>query len=239
MLTIFHGNDEVVVRGKARAYALSLKEVGEDTLVLESDSFDVGRLEEVLFAQTFAGFGATQTVVLCDHVFENADAKTFFDKFSEEIHAAGNHCILAEKTLTAGVLSNLKKIGAKIFDLKTEKKDTRAFNTFALGDALGMKDKKNLWILFAQAREAGLEGEEICGVLLWQLKNILLAQSTKTFTEASVSEYPYKKAKQFSKVWKENELKNSLLELAKMYHDAHRGKGDFMNRLELFVLRVK
>jgi len=239
MLTIFHGNDEVVVRGKARTYALSLKEIGGDILVLESDSFDSGKLEEVLFAQTFEGFGASQTVVLCDHVFENADAKTFFENFSEEINSAVNHCVLAEKTLAVGVLSELKKVGAKIFDFKTDKKDVRAFNTFSLGDALGMKDKKNLWILFAQACGVGLEGEEICGVLLWQLKNILLAQSTKTFSEAGVSEYPYKKSKQFSKVWTETELKNSLLTLTKMYHDAHRGKGNFMNQLELFILEVK
>ena len=102
-----------------------------------------------------------------------------------------------------------------------------------------MKDKKNLWILFAQARSMGLEGEEICGVLFWQIKNILLAGSTKTSVEAGVSEYPYKKAKSFSKVWKREELQSSLLHLTKIYHDAHRGKGDFMNGLELFVLQVK
>ena len=185
------------------------------------------------------GLGSAEQTIFCDHVFENAEAKDFFEKYCEDVVVSPNQCVLAEKTLTVGILAKLKKAGAKIVDIKTERKDERAFNTFALGDALGMKDKKNLWILFAQARELGLEGEEICGVLFWQIKNILLAGTTKTFTEAGVSEYPYKKAKQFLKVWKEVELQNILLKLTAMYHDAHRGKGNLMNGLELLVLNLK
>lgn len=239
MLIIFHGNDEVLVRGKARTHTLSLVGGGAEILTLDSNSFDVCKFQETFFSQTLAGFGASSAIIFCDHVFENEEAKNFFEKFSGEIHSAVNHCVIAEKTLSVGLLSELKKIGVKIFDFKVDKRDARAFNTFALGDALGMKDKKNLWVLFAQARELGLEGEEVCGVLFWQIKNILLAGSTKTSVEAGVSEYPYKKAKSFAKVWKESELKEALLSLAKMYHNAHRGKGLLMNQLELFVLGVK
>ena len=239
MLTIFHGNNEVVVRGKARAGALSLLTEGGDLFVMESNSFNKGTLEESLFAQSLMGLGTTEQIIFCDHIFENADARDFFEKCCEDVVVSLNQCVLAEKTLSIALLAKLKKAGAKIIDVKTERKDERAFNTFALGDALGMKDKKNLWILFAQARELGLEGEEICGVLFWQIKNILLAGNTKAFTEAGMPEYPYKKAKGFAKVWKEDELQNATLELAKMYHDAHRGKGNLMNQLELFVLRIK
>ena len=238
MLTIFHGNNEVVVRGKARAGALSLLSEGGELFAMESSSFDRGTLEETLFAQSLMGLGTTEQIIFCDHVFENAEAKNFFEKCCEDVVVSLNQCVLAEKTLPVALLTKLKKAGAKIIDVKTERKDERAFNTFALGDALGMKDKKNLWILFAQARELGLEGEEICGVLFWQIKNILLAGNTKTFADAGISEYPYKKAKQFSKMWKESELQNALLELTKMYHDAHRGKGNLMNQLELFVLKI-
>ncbi len=233
MLFIFNGNDEVLVRAKARAHALSLQGENCGFLTLENDTFSPTVFDESFFAQSFFG---TTYVVFCDHVFENKENLEFFEKFSEEIVKSKNNCVIAEKTLPVAVATKFKKAGAKILDFKIEKKDERKFNTFALGDALGMKDKKNLWILFVQARELGLEGEEICGVLFWQIKNILLALNTKTFTEAGVSEYPYKKAKNFSKVWKEEELQSSLLHLTKMYHDAHRGKGDFMNQLEIFVL---
>ena len=233
MLYLFNGNDEVLVRAKARAHALSLQGENCDFLVLESDTFSSATFDESFFAQSFFG---TSYVVFCDNVFENKEALGFFEEFGDEIVKSSNNCVLAEKTLPVALQTKFKKAGAKIFDFKVEKKDERKFNTFALGDALGMKDKKNLWILFAQARELGLEGEEICGVLFWQIKNILLAGTTKTSIEAGISEYPYKKAKSFSKVWKREELQSSLISLTKMYHDAHRGKGDFMNRLEIFVL---
>jgi hypothetical protein len=236
MLFIFNGNDEVLVRAKARAHALSLQGENCDFLTLESDTFSPTVFDESFFAQSFFG---TSYVIFCDNVFEDEEAKDFFEKFAGEIAKSSNNCVLAEKTLPVALQNSFKKAGAKILDFKIEKKDERKFNTFALGDALGMKDKKNLWILFAQARELGLEGEEICGVLFWQIKNILLALNTKTSIEAGVSEYPYKKAKSFSKIWKEEDLQSSLLHLTKMYHDAHRGKGDFMNGLERWVLGVK
>jgi DNA polymerase III delta subunit len=236
MLFVFNGNDEVLVRAKARAHALSLQGENCDFLLLESDTFSPAVFDESFFAQSFFG---TSFVIFCDNVFENKEASEFFEKFAEEIVSSPNNCVLAEKTLPVALATRFKKAGVKILDFKVEKKDERKFNTFALGDALGMKDKKNLWILFAQAREMGLEGEEICGVLFWQIKNILLAGSTKTAIEAGVSEYPYKKAKSFSKIWKKEELQDSLLELTKMYHDAHRGRGNFMNQLEMFVLAVK
>jgi len=236
MLYLFNGNDEVLVRAKARAHALSLQGENCELLVLESDTFSPTVFDESFFAQSFFG---TSYVVFCDNVFENKLAQEFFEKFTEEIVKSPNNCVLAEKTLPVALATKFKKAGAKIFDFKVEKKDERKFNTFALGDALGTKDKKNLWILFAQAREMGLEGEEICGVLFWQIKNIILASNTKTSVEAGVSEYPYKKAKGFAKVWKIEELQSSLLQLTKMYHDAHRGKGDFMNGLERWVLAVK
>jgi DNA polymerase III delta subunit len=236
MLYLFNGNDEVLVRAKARAHALSLQGENCDFLTLESDTFSPTVFDESFFAQSFFG---TSYVVFCDNVFENKIAVEFFEKFAEEIVKSSNNCVLAEKTLPVALVAKFKKAGAKILDFKVEKKDERKFNTFALGDALGMKDKKNLWILFAQARSMGLEGEEICGVLFWQIKNIILAQNTKTSVEAGVSEYPYKKAKSFSKVWNKDELQSSLLHLTKMYHDAHRGRGDFMNGLERWVLGVK
>jgi hypothetical protein len=233
MLTIFNGNDEVLVRAKARAHALSLQGENHNLLTLESDTFSPTFFNESFFTQSIF---ESSNIIFCDNVFENEEAEEFFEKFADEIVKSPNNCVLAEKTLPVALATKFKKAEAKIFDFKVEKKDERKFNTFALGDALGMKDKKNMWILFAQAKSMGLEGEEICGVLFWQIKNILLAGSTKTFIEAGVSEYPYKKAKNFSKVWKKEELQSSLLHLTKIYHEAHRGKGDFMNGLELFVL---
>ncbi len=236
MLHLFNGNDEILIRAKARAHALSLQGENCDFLMFESDSFSPTIFNESFFAQSFFG---NDCVVFCDNVFENEEAQDFFVKNVDEIVKSPNNCVLAEKTLLKALAEKFKKAGAKIFDFKTEKKEVTKFNTFALCDALGMKDKKNLWILFSQAREKGLEGEEVCGVLLWQIKNILLAQNTKTSIEAGVSEYPYKKAKGFSKIWDKEDLKSGLLSLTKMYHDAHRGKGDFMNRLELWVLGIK
>ena len=71
MLTIFNGNDEVLVRAKARAHALSLQGDNCDFLVLESDTFSGAVFDESFFAQSFFG---TSYVIFCDSVFENKES---------------------------------------------------------------------------------------------------------------------------------------------------------------------
>ena len=237
MLTIFYGNDEVDVRRRARAHTLSLVKNEEDLNLFEGESFNTSRFEELLFSQSL--LDERLQIISCDHIFENEEALSFFEKNLELIAMSKNHCVISEGKLSKDFLKKAKELGVRTMELASSKKENRGFNTFVLGDALGMKDKKNLWVIFAEARSLGLDGEEIVGVLFWQLKNILLALNTKNFEEAGVSGYPYKKAKQFSKLWKENELQKALFELTEMYHNAHRGNGDFMNQLEIWILGIK
>lgn len=237
MLKIFYGKDESVTRAKARECALSHAEDSDLIITFESHTFNKPRFEEIIFSQSM--LGPSIQVVLGDHLFDDKDIKSFFEKHAKEISATSNVCILAEGTLLKDSVEKFKKSGALLTETASPIKKNVEFNIFALADALGTKDKKDLWILFAQAREAGVEGEEICGTLFWQLKMIALAYNTKTAIEAGVSEYPYKKAKSFIKIWKEDEVKKNMQKLTEIYHNAHRGKGNILNQLELWVLGIK
>jgi hypothetical protein len=93
-------------------------------------------------------------------------------------------------------------------------------------------------VLLNQAQAAGSRPEEIIGILWWQLKALRLAKLTRTPDEAGMKDFPYKKAQQALRNFKEGEvdlLSHSLLEL---YHDAHQGKRDMSLALEEWVLRV-
>ena len=72
-------------------------------------------------------------------------------------------------------------------------KDTKPrFNTFALANAFGMKNKAGLWTGFRQAVGAGVALEEITGILFWKAKDMLLKKNFGKFEEAELKNFSAK-----------------------------------------------
>lgn len=86
------------------------------------------------------------------------------------------------------------------------------FNTFAIADAFGVRDKVKAWILYREAIEAGIEPEPISGILFWKIKSMILSGKPS------------------------NNLKKQSSALVSLYHRAHRGECDFVIGLEQFIL---
>ena len=114
----------------------------------------------------------------------------------------------------------------------------REFNIFAFTDALGARDKKRAWILYEQALSAGVSAEEVFWKVIWIVKSMMLASRTASVVETEMKEFPYKKAKGFSKNFSPSELQNLSTDLVIGYHNAHRGKGEVETLIEKLILKL-
>ena len=124
--------------------------------------------------------------------------------------------ILEEDKLLAGPKRALEKAGATIVELKAAAKK-EPFNVFALGGALGKRDRKALWLLLTQAFMGGVAPENIAGILAWKARSMIPAVRTE----------------QEKKAWA-----RISRELVVMYHESHRGGGDLALLLERFALTL-
>lgn len=113
--------------------------------------------------------------------------------------------------------------------------EEKPFSVFSLADALGNRDKKNLWILYQEALREGLSPEEIHGLLTWQMKT--LVQVAKGAT-AGMKPFVLGKGKRFLHNFKNDEASDKLFELTVMYHEARRGGLELPLALERFILAL-
>lgn len=235
MLYVFHGNP-VEARDKAEKLAADLLKRKPDASVLRlsGENFEPERLAEYCFGQ---GLFAEKLLVLANNLLSHAEHGEFILDRTDGFKESPNIFIFVENALAAKQLKTVEKNAEKVhyFPEKSEKKE---FSIFALADALGLRDRKNLWVLLERARRSGAEDELIHGTLFWQVKSILLVQSAKDAAEAGMKEFPYKKARAYAKKYSRDELEQMMDTLVRMYHDARRGKGDFKVLLELFILGI-
>jgi hypothetical protein len=132
-------------------------------------------------------------------------------------YASTEHIVIFSED---GVLKKDKdifeKIGAQVKEFtKEEKKEEKKFNSFALADFLGEKNKKNIWLTFREAMENGESPESIHGILFWQVKNLALLKAGDT---NGMSSYVARKNEVFARLWTEREIQNLASQLTKIYH---------------------
>ena len=129
--------------------------------------------------------------------------------------SSANVFIFVEEHLNKPILAKIEKVAEKVFSFEKIKKIKERFNTFALADALGARDRKNLWVLYQKALEHEAP-EAISGVLFWKLKDM-----------ASKGNAKYKK----------EELNNLAVELGALLPEARRKNLDSEVALEKFILK--
>jgi len=112
------------------------------------------------------------------------------------------------------------------------------FNVFTLTDAIGNRNKKEAWILYQKALASGLVAEEIFWKIVWIVKSMLLASQTKNYLETEMKEFPYIKAKGFSKNFSKAELENLSESLVVGYHNTRRGKEEIETLVEKMLLSL-
>lgn len=233
MLEVYFGNDTDAVRQHALKRSAALKAAGVEVSTVTGDQYQSGMLRDAVGANSLFG-GALGFVV--DTPSSEVDLQTEVTEQLEAMAASEHVFVVIEGPLLAAAKKPYQKHAATLEEFK--KAASERFNTFAMADALATKNKKQLWLLLQQARQAGESAEAVIGILWWQLKTLRLAALTGSATEAGLKDFPYNKAKRALGGFAPGELEQLSQSLLKVYHDGHAGQVVIDDALEAWVLRV-
>ena len=241
MLYVFSGTDTQKAREKMRALVGSLQKKKPDALTVRvsGEEFDERSMAEYAGGQ---GLFEHKLIVVFDRVLARLESDAL-DGHLKDMQASPNIFILFEEMLTKPLQKKIEKCAEKwvAADLPAPPKyseGARAFPVFSLTDALGRRDKKSLWVLYARARLHGIAAEELHGVLFWQVKAMLLARGARSAQEADLKPFVYTKSSRYARNFSPEELHTLSRSLTDIYHDARRGKHELDTALERFVLGV-
>lgn len=236
MLYFLYG-DKIKTRKNLNKHLDSLvsKKPDAEVFRINKDNFSKGLVSELLSSQ---GLFSKKYIVVLDTLFEKTEIfdelKDFFDDFKKTEHIF----LCIENKLPIKNFDFIKKYSEKVWEFEEKEEDKKVFNVFGLANYLGNKDKKNLWINYLKALNFGISGEEIVGVLFWQMKNIVIVKKTKSIGESKLSPFVYKNATAFSKKWEEKEILDFCKGLVSVNQKVRDGNGEVEILLEKLILEV-
>ncbi len=236
MLYIIHGND----RQKARMQFTKLRDTlslhGENVIVVPEGAISKETLSEQ--AVTRGLFGEVSVFIL-DGVLEKKEDQEIVASAVPLLVASPNHFLIFEPVLIKEFADEAKQGASEIIECAMKNVDERAsFNIFSLGDALGERNKKELWVRYQQAVLFGLEPEEICNTLFWTVKNMALMKNAPLQDVCDLNPFVAKKSRGFAKNYTMDEIERLSRTLMTLYHEGHRGGEPMHIALERFILRL-
>jgi hypothetical protein len=252
MIYLIHGDAKKSFK-KAEQLVDSMLQKKPDATVLKlgADNWEEGMIDELIGGQSL--FTKKYIVQMSRLLQKEAGdiGEVLLDRV-KDIGESENIFVWIEPDIKKADLKKIEKHAEKVqeFDKPSrsganstdefQRAKARGFNMFSLADAFGERNAKKLWVLYQEAlRVTGGGGpEEIFGILWWQLKSIILVTKTKTAKEAGVKEFPYNKARRFSKNFSVEELDRFAAEMMRIYHEARRGGAELETRLEKFILSI-
>lgn len=236
MLYVIYGNDRE--KGRARLHALreelsaqggSVEVVGEGAVTSET-------LEQM--SATRGLFGGP-TIFVFDGILEKKAEQELVAHVVGDLARSPNHMLIFEPALAKEHREALAGYAKEILDCSVQKVGEKpSFNIFALGDALGERKKKDLWVLYQKAQVHDIEPEEICGTLFWSVKNMALMKDGVAGDDAGLNPFVAKKTRTFAKNYTRTEIVDLSRALMSAYHEAHRGGEPMTVALERFILNL-
>ena len=185
MIYLFTGED---FKSKRTAYEKFLKSLPArtETFFISRNNFDRVQIENFYSG---AGLFFAKCALVFSDILSHDETRDFMLEKLPEIGDSENDFIFLEGKLTKSVLDSFRKAKAEvnIFELAKEKKEK--YDNFLLANALGNKDKLNLWIHFRQAMDRGVALEELAGVLFWKAKDLILKKNFSKFSEAELKNF--------------------------------------------------
>ena len=178
-------------------------------------------------------------VFVFDSILEKVTEQEIVASRAVDLASSSNSFLVFEPTLDKKIIPIITK-EASLAEEYTLKKlfERPAFNIFALGDALGARNKKDLWVLYQQALGAGLAPEEINSTLFWQVKNMALMKGAQAGESAGLNPFVAKKALAFAKNYTTSEIENLARKLSAIVHEDHRGGESLKIALEKLILSL-
>lgn len=217
MIYLFCGDDTKRKHENYEKFILSIP-AGAETFFIGKNDFNPMEIESFYSG---AGLFFTKCVVVFTNIFEKEETLNFILSKLSLLSESENTFVFLEGKLNKPVLDAFKKAEPKknqinFFELPKEKKEK--FNNFLLANALGEKNKLDLWIYFRQAIDKGVALEELTGVLFWKVKDMLMKKNLGKFSEM--------------------ELKNFAGELSYLLPEARKSGLDAETVFERFLLKA-
>ncbi len=247
MIYFFYGVDREGTRARARAVLdiMKKKRPEAEYFRITADNWNQAEFEGFISGQ---GLFDQKFIIFVDGLFENKQGRDWIISRTKELGGSENAFVFLENGIDA---VSLKKIKVAARETKEFTKNSgrngsgssQVFNSgdfkiFAISDALGRRDRKELWALFTEAALKGISPEEISGILFWQVKSMVLAGETSDASKAGLSSFVFGKSKRYASNFKREELIKMSGDLVDLYHDSRRGFFDLITALERFVLKV-
>jgi DNA polymerase III delta subunit len=216
--------------------ALLKKQPDATVLKFNDENFQKEEIKDLISAQ---GLFFNKNIVVFSKINEKEENKEMIFENISEIQNSQNVFVFVEESLDKKSLEKFKKHSEKIEELKVEdKKEKEQFNMFSLTDALGQKDKKNLWLLYLKAIKKSAP-EEIYGILWWQMKTLLIVKNSNSAADSGLKPFVFSKSKTFLKNFPGDEVEKKATELIKIYHNSRRKSSDLGVGIEKWILSFK
>lgn len=218
MIYFYYGTDIDKARKKAHELIDSLLKKKPDAsfFKIDSETFDTAKIQEYTGSQ---GLFASKYIVFLDRLSEKKETKEDFIDLLKDISESENIFIILEGKLDKATSGKIEKKSEKFLHFPLEEVEEKpVYNAFALADAVGKRNKKEAWMLYRKAIDAGEAPEALHGMIFWKIKTIILSG--------------------FPGNWKNDELMKMLDDLVLMYHDSRRGKHELETGLEAWLLGI-
>ncbi len=234
MFLAFVGNDTLSSKAALHAAVARLQaEIpGASLIKLDDQSFTVENAEDAMIE---GNLFAPKNIIIFDDILLHDDGENFYLKNKLE----SDHIILARETSPKkAVLDRFNKLGE--VQSFVNKKDEIKINSFALADAIMIKEKAVAWVEFEKSRRRGDAFEAIHGMIFWVFKTLsAIATLPKAEVLASgVKGFTYTRGLEGIKKYTKDEILSHFDDLKEMYHRAHRGECDLEYSLEQFILKL-
>ena len=203
----------------------------------DESSFDIANVRDALSG---GGMFNPWNILIFEDILEHEEGEFFYESILPEFVDTEHHIYIQEKKLAKKILEKFKD-RAIILEFSAPKKKEIPQNNFAIADAIGVKDKKNIWVEFEKARRAGRVMEELHGTIFWAFKSIYICKTMEKeeALATGMKDFTFRTYKNYAKNYLVDDLEKKLTQLKEMYHDAHRsGGGDLDILLERFLLSI-
>jgi len=238
MLYTIVGTDIQKTAAKRGAFLAALKKKRPDAELfsLTTLNWSESAFEEKAFAQ---GLFERKIILILNGLFSEKASRDYLLPRIESLAALDHALLVIETELEADVRSALTAVAEDVYEFnKKISADDAPPNLFPLADALGARDKKQLWVRYQQALRDGSSAEEIHGVLMWQVRSMLVASSAQSAEEAKLKPFVYSKSKRYAGNFPGNELQQLSEKLLLAYHYSRRGEGSMVDGIEEALLKV-
>ncbi len=229
MLKVFIGEGEEALK----MFMAAREKVSDahEEVRISSENWNEAILAYLLEGEDLFG---EKKIIFLEGILEDENLKDFFFSRLRLASESENYFFLREKKVLADDKRKLSSFG-EIFSSGERAVKTEAFNVFTLGDLLLSKKKKEMWIAYREALEAGVTPEGICGALFWQMKTLLVASRGGG---NDLAPYALMKAKKALQTFPPEEAEEKLRNLLFLYHEARTGKFPLETALERFILSL-